>query len=73
MGGDPTPAYVPFVDMEMYGVSAPGWYMFDDNHRAVDGPYPSRAAAVRGSVTDTAAKAKKKKKRKSIKKKKRKS
>ena len=46
MGYDPTPAKVTFMDMDMYGVSKPGWYLFNDNHRAVDGPFASRKDAV---------------------------
>jgi hypothetical protein len=46
---DPTPAYVPEMDTDMYGVRESGWYLFDDNHRAVDGPFASRADAVKAA------------------------
>jgi hypothetical protein len=46
MGAKPTPAKVSFLDMEMYGVPEPGWYLFDDNHRYAGGPFASREDAV---------------------------
>lgn len=43
----PTPAFVPFEDLEMYKVDAPGWYLFDDNHRPVAGPFETRDECVK--------------------------
>lgn len=34
--------YVPDIDADMYNVPKGGWYIFDDNHRAVDGPFGPR-------------------------------
>jgi hypothetical protein len=28
--------------LELYGVRVPGWYAFDENHKAVMGPFSSR-------------------------------
>jgi hypothetical protein len=43
---DPTPAYVHPLDTAMYKVSDPGWYLFDDNHHPVGGPFASRDDAM---------------------------
>lgn len=68
MGAKPTPAKVNFLDMEMYGVSEPGWYLFDDNHRYAGGPFASREDAVAALVSPSKkskAKSKTKKRAKS--------
>jgi hypothetical protein len=34
--------WVDALHLEMYGVSVPGWYAFDENHKPVMGPFSSR-------------------------------
>ena len=44
---DLTPHQVSKEDTDMHHVTDPGWYAFDDNHRAVLGPFATRDACMK--------------------------
>jgi hypothetical protein len=46
MAADPAPAYVPREDTELFKVTVPGWYAFDDDHIPLLGPFNSREECV---------------------------